>query len=105
LGSGVPYATVIAGAGFSGRLGMKKTICAVLLAGSAAVFAATSANAAVGISFNFGDISVAYTDGYYDNHHHWHQWRRGEWDNYRRHHHYYHYRHNEHRRHGYDHHH
>ena len=61
---------------------MKKIICAALLAGTALAFAST-AQAAVGISFNFGDVGVAYSDGYYDNHHHWHHWRHGEWDRYR----------------------
>lgn len=72
---------------------MKKTICAAVLAGSAAIFAASSftvttpAQAAVGITFDFGNVGIAYTDGYYDHNRRWHRWRRGEWNRYRRHHH------------------
>ena len=33
-----------------------------------------TANAAVGIGFNIGDVSVGYSDGYWDNSHHWHRW-------------------------------
>lgn len=91
---------------------MKKTICAAVLAGSAAIFAtsfaAAPAQAAIGISFDFGNVALAYTDGYYDHHHHWHHWRHGEWDHYRRHHSYYHWRHDDHHHHhhhGYYHHH
>ena len=62
---------------------MKKIICAALLAGVTALAVAPSANAAVGISFDFGNVGMAYNDGYYDNAHHWHHWRAGERDRYR----------------------
>jgi hypothetical protein len=62
---------------------MKKIAQALLIATAVAVIAPAAANAAVGVSFNFGDVGVAYSDGYYDNHHHWHAWRAGEWDSYR----------------------
>jgi hypothetical protein len=85
---------------------MRKTICAAVLVGGAAIFAATSftpapAQAATGVVFDFGNIAFAYTDGYYDHHHRWHRWRHGEWDRYRRHHrgHYYNWRHDDHRHH------
>lgn len=61
---------------------MKKLVCAALLAGTA-LLAASSAQAAVGISFDFGNVGIAYSDGYYDSGHHWHNWRAGEWDRYR----------------------
>jgi len=60
---------------------MKKLVCAALLAGTA-IIAASSANAA-GISISFGDVGLAYSDGYYDHSHHWHNWRSGEWNRYR----------------------
>jgi hypothetical protein len=62
---------------------MKKIAQALLIATAVAVIAPAAANAAIGISFNFGDVGVAYSDGYYDGHHHWHNWRAGEWDRYR----------------------
>jgi hypothetical protein len=62
---------------------MKKIICAALLAGFTVAAVAPAANAAVGISFDFGNVGMAYNDGYYDNDHHWHHWRHGEWDRYR----------------------
>ena len=34
-----------------------------------------TANAAVGISFDIGSVAMGYSDGYYDNDHHWHRWR------------------------------
>jgi hypothetical protein len=37
------------------------------------VLGAVSANAAV-VGFNIGDVSVGYSDGYWDNHHQWHNW-------------------------------
>jgi len=91
---------------------MKKTIFAAVLVGGAAIFAATSftattpAQAGVGITFDFGNVGLAYTDGYYDNNHHWHRWRRGEWDRYRHDHHghYNNWRHDD-RHHGHGHHH
>jgi hypothetical protein len=32
------------------------------------------ANSAVGVAFDIGNVSVGYTDGYWDNQHHWHHW-------------------------------
>jgi hypothetical protein len=31
-------------------------------------------NAAVGVSFDIGNVAVGYSDGYYDNDRHWHRW-------------------------------
>jgi opacity protein-like surface antigen len=61
---------------------MKGLVCAAFLA-SAAIATTAAAQAAVAISVNFGDVAAAYSDGYYDSHHHWHHWRAGEWDRYR----------------------
>jgi len=59
---------------------MKKIICAALLAGLAAT-AAAPAMAGIGISLDFGDVAIGYSDGYYDSHHHWHHWRHnGDFD-------------------------
>jgi hypothetical protein len=62
---------------------MKKIAQALLIAAAVAVVAPVAANAAIGISFDFGNVGIAYADGYYDGGHHWHPWRRGEWDRYR----------------------
>lgn len=35
---------------------------------------AGAASAAVGISFDIGNVGIGYSDGYYDNAHHWHRW-------------------------------
>jgi opacity protein-like surface antigen len=80
---------------------MKKFICAALLAGTTLAVAASSAQAGIGISLGFGDVNGAYSDGYYDGGHHWHNWRAGEWDRYRQGHpgHYSNWRHDD-RRHG-----
>lgn len=56
---------------------MKTMLRAALLAGAtslAAVAVAAPAAAQIGISVNFGDVALAYQDGYYDSHHHWHHW-------------------------------
>ena len=50
-------------------------IMAITIALAATPFAAGgSANAAVGVSFDIGNVAVGYSDGYYDNDHHWHRW-------------------------------
>ncbi len=63
---------------------MRKLLCAALIAGTAAIAAVPAAHAAIGISLDFGNVSDAYSDGYWDSGHHWHAWRAGEWDAYRR---------------------
>ena len=54
---------------------MKLVTAAALaaIAGAAISFSGT-ANAAVGINFDFGNVDVGYSDGYYDHAHHWHRW-------------------------------
>ena len=42
-----------------------------------------AANAAPAIRFDFGNVSLGYSDGYWDNAHKWHSWRRGELARYR----------------------
>jgi hypothetical protein len=54
---------------------LKTALAAALLATTATVGVA---NAAVGIGFNVGNVSVGYSDGYWDNSHHWHRWARHE---------------------------
>jgi hypothetical protein len=49
---------------------LKAALVASLLAGTVGV-----GNAA-GIGFNIGDVSVGYSDGYYDGGHHFHKWAR-----------------------------
>ena len=39
------------------------------------VAGASTAHAAVGISFNLGDVAIGYTDGYWDHDHNWHKWQ------------------------------
>jgi hypothetical protein len=34
------------------------------------------ANAAISVGFDLGNVAIGYSDGYYDNAHHWHAWRR-----------------------------
>ncbi len=36
---------------------------------------AGAASAAVSVGFDFGNVAIGYSDGYYDNGHHWHAWR------------------------------
>jgi hypothetical protein len=35
---------------------------------------ASAAHAAVTVGFDLGNVAIGYTDGYYDNDHHWHRW-------------------------------
>lgn len=80
---------------------MKTTLRAALIAGVAGLAAmavAAPAVAQIGISVDFGDVALAYQDGYYDSHHHWHHWRHpDDWKNYRHAHpeHYHDYRHDD----------
>jgi hypothetical protein len=66
---------------------MKHVIGVALLCGamSTAVLATgTPAVAQIGISLNFGDVGIAYQDGYWDQAHHWHKWRNNDdWTKYR----------------------
>jgi len=48
---------------------MKCVAVALLLSVSAGV-----ANAAVSVGFDIGNVAIGYSDGYYDNGHHWHRW-------------------------------
>jgi hypothetical protein len=53
---------------------LKAVMLAALLAGT---FGANTANAA-SVGFRIGDVSIGYSDGYWDNHHKWHRWARHE---------------------------
>ncbi len=64
-----------------------KTASIAIVLGAAGALTTGAASAAFGISFNVGDVDVAYSDGYWDHHHHWHAWRNGEADWYRTHYH------------------
>ena len=58
---------------------LKIALAAALLAGSVG-----TADAAVGIGFNLGNVSVGFSDGYWDNNHHWHRWaHRADLEHYR----------------------
>ena len=66
---------------------MKSIIKAMLVSGAVAIASTTfvpAAFAQVGVSVNFGDVSVGYRDGYWDSAHHWHKWRNDDdWKAYR----------------------
>jgi hypothetical protein len=66
---------------------MNRMIGAAIVCGAigvAAVAAASQASAQIGISLNFGDVGIAYQDGYWDHQHRWHAWRNNDdWTKYR----------------------
>lgn len=64
---------------------MQKIVKIALVAGLLMGTADMAANAAgVGIGFNIGNVSVGFTDGYWDNNHHWHRWaHRADMEHYR----------------------
>ena len=64
---------------------MQKIIKIALVAGLLMGTANVAANAAgVGVGFNIGNVSVGFTDGYWDNDHHWHRWaHRADMERYR----------------------
>ena len=51
-----------------------KTAAILAVLGSA--LAVSSAPAAVTVRFDLGHVAMGYSDGYYDNDHRWHRWRR-----------------------------
>lgn len=50
-----------------------KTATILTVLGS--LLAVSSAHAAVTVGFDIGNVAIGYSDGYYDNDHHWHHWR------------------------------
>jgi len=62
-------------------------ISAALLSGVmgiAVLAAAPPAFAGIDISLDFGDVGIAYQDGYWDHQHHWDAWRNNDdWNKYR----------------------
>ena len=62
---------------------MKRIILAVLAASAFVAAANAPAAAAPTIRFDFGNVQLGYSDGYWDNGHKWHAWRRGELARYR----------------------
>jgi hypothetical protein len=75
-------------------MAMKNIFKAALLAGAmgaASVLgvapAAARDSVSVGVDFDEGLVAFAYSDGYWDSDHHWHNWRnKSDWDAYRAHH-------------------
>jgi len=51
----------------------KSAVVMLALVG-APLAAIPAANAAVGITFDIGNVAVGYSDGYYDNDHNFHRW-------------------------------
>ena len=51
---------------------MKKAIN-IALAAALLIGTAGAANAA-GVGFSIGNVSLGFSDGYWDNSHHWHKW-------------------------------
>jgi len=57
-----------------------KSFVVVLALSGASLFGTATAHAdSVGISLNFGDVAIGYSDGYWDHHHHWHRWRNSKY--------------------------
>jgi len=54
------------------RIILKGAAIALILAG--ATLSAVTANAAVGVSFDIGNVAVGYSDGYMGNDHQYHAW-------------------------------
>ncbi len=57
---------------------MKKSMKILLAATaitSAGLFATAPASAQAGFAFRAGDVSIAFSDGYYDHRNRWHAWR------------------------------
>jgi hypothetical protein len=50
---------------------LTKYLAAAVILGATA----GAAQAAVSVGFNFGDVAIGYSDGYYDHGHRWHNWR------------------------------
>ncbi|HKD49141.1 MAG TPA: hypothetical protein VKB67_15750 [Rhizomicrobium sp.] len=48
---------------------------AAMLTALGSALAVSSAHAAITARFDIGNVAIGYTDGYYDNDHHWHHWR------------------------------
>jgi hypothetical protein len=57
---------------------LKIALAAALLIGS------VEAGSAATVGFNIGNVSLGFSDGYWDNSHHWHRWaHRGDLERYR----------------------
>lgn len=39
-----------------------------------ATLASANLASAAGVTFDIGNVALGYSDGYYDNDHHWHRW-------------------------------
>lgn len=51
---------------------------ATVLGGPFVAPVTASARDSFAIMFNTGDVDIAYRDGWWDHHHHFHHWRHGE---------------------------
>jgi len=52
-----------------------KMLLAACVIGTAGIVATAPASAQSGFSFRAGDVSIAFSDGYYDRRNQWHSWR------------------------------
>ena len=51
-----------------------RTFLLATVLGASTALAVAPAQADFGVSFNVGDVSVGYRDGYWDRYHRWHRW-------------------------------
>jgi hypothetical protein len=54
---------------------MKILLAATILSGASLFASVPAAAQPTGFSFRFGDVGIAYDDGYYDRSHRFHRWR------------------------------
>tara|TARA_R110002074_G_scaffold60236_4_gene146105 strand:+ start:7986 stop:8315 length:330 start_codon:yes stop_codon:yes gene_type:complete len=57
---------------------IRATIVMVGLASAGLAMTSTPSLAGVSINLDFGSVATGYQDGYWDNNHHWHNWRSDE---------------------------
>ena len=62
---------------------MKRIILAAMAISTIAIAANAPVASAATIGFNIGGVALGYSDGYWDQGHRWHHWRRGELERFR----------------------
>ena len=62
---------------------MKRIILAALALSALVGAVIVPAAGAATLGINFGNVSLGFSDGYWDNNHRWHKWGRGELARYR----------------------
>jgi hypothetical protein len=62
---------------------MKRIILAAMAVSALVAIGNAPVASAATLGFNFGNVSLGFSDGYWDNNHRWHNWRRGELARYR----------------------